>query len=759
MGFLKCIAFLASFFLFVRRLDAGFFFFPNIMFDYLRDFEDAVGLMINRKLIFVVLASLSLIRCWALAPVDDDTRRSYEIASSIVARQLPYVHLLQIPCDDHIATNALNNFLNALDYDHTYFLAADIMEFNSEATNLDNRLRYGNVDFPLKVYYRFMNRVSNRVAYVNTLLDGEFDYDMDESYRWKRKEAPWPTDEAEWDDIWRKKVKNQLLARLISEQLAEEEEAEIGTNSVPEGGLTNELVTVEEKLSPQDEIRKQYNQYLEVLSDNDGHWLYPLFITSFVRAYDPHSEYMSANNTEDFDINMKLSLVGIGALLSIEDGAAKVVSLIPGGPAEQEGQLKPGDKIVAVGQGKEPPVDITHWPLSKSVRLIRGEKNTTVVLVVIPASDPSGTTRKKISIVRDEVKLEERAAKGRVEAFTGPDGVVRNLGIIRVPDFYADVLGRNEGNKEARSVTRDVERILKEFATNQVEGVVLDLRNNGGGLLNEAVEMTGLFIDSGPVVQVKSAQGVQVLSDADPVQVCDKPLVVLVNRQSASASEILAGALGDYGRAVIVGDSKTHGKGTVQSLISLRKSRPELGTLKFTTASFYRIAGGSTQMEGIRPDIVIPSMLDFMDIGEEYLNNPLPWSLVEPALYRQEVDIRAALPKLIRQSIDRREADEKFLAYEKLLKHLGEKQRSTDISLRMSDRLDMARREREMAELMKESEPIAIEMYEEENDEVASDEEEKAAADIILNETLNILSDLIVLEHQQTEASREQDKD
>ena len=741
------------------------------MFDYFSIFQHAVLLMIYKKSIFVFFAVLGLVRCWALAPVADETKRTYEIAASIVARQLPYVHLLQIPCNDHVATNALNNFLNALDYDHSYFLASDIAEFNLQATNLDNRLRYGNVDFPLRVYNRLIERVSNRVDFVNTLLEEDFDFDEDESYRWRRKKEPWPADDQEQNDVWRKKVKNQLLARLISEQLVEEDKADeevvetplteveatsleekildptiVSTNTVAVDGATNVVDAFDVKLSPQEQIRKQYNQYMEVLTDNDGHWLYPLYITSFVRAYDPHSEYMSANNMEDFDINMKLSLVGIGALLSVEDGAAKVVRLIPGGPAEKDGRLQAGDKIVGVGQGDESPVDIRHWPLSRSVRLIRGETNTTVVLVIIPKSDPSGST-KKIDIVRGEVKLNDRAAKGRVETLLSPDGVERNLGVITVPDFYADVDGRNKGKKEARSVTKDVAHILKEFSTNHVEGVIIDLRNNGGGLLNEAVEMTGLFIDSGPVVQVKSARGIQVLSDADPEQVYDKPLIVLVNRQSASASEILAGALKDYGRAVIVGDSKTHGKGTVQSLISLRQSRPELGTLKFTTASFYRIAGGSTQMEGIHPDIVIPSMLDFMDIGEEYLQNPLPWSLVDPALYSQEMDMRTILPELARISVERRETDEQFLAYEKLLTHLGDKQRSTDISLRMSDRLDMARREQEMADLMKVNKVDSLAEAKESDNKVEK-EDEKGSADIILDETLNILSDLIVLENQ-----------
>jgi carboxyl-terminal processing protease len=716
--------------------------------------------LVKYILAVLITALCGIPQAVGLAPVSEETEHVYETSSCIVARQLPRLHLSQIPLNDQVAVDALDNFINALDYDHSYFLAGDVREFRREARLLDNKLRIGEIDFPLLIYTRFIERVSNRVDYVQTVLDEGFDFSREETYRWKRKKAPWPETREEWDRLWRRKIKNQYLSRKIADIIEEEQQGEAPDTPEPmagsssnatveseavaaaqedtaDAGPTNTVSVLDVDLTPEEEIYKQYRQYLSVLSDNDAHWLYPLYITSFARAYDPHSDYMSANNTEDFDINMKLSLVGIGALLSTEDGAAKVVRLIPGGPAEQDGRLQPGDKIIAVGQGDEQPVEIIHWPLSRSVRLIRGERNTKVVLVVIPASDISGTTTKKIDLIRDEVKLEERAAKGRVETLDRVDGEAFRLGVISIPDFYADVEGRNRGLESARSVTRDVQRILMEFKTNDVDGVLLDLRNNGGGLLNEAIEMTGLFIDSGPVVQVKSSQGVQVLSDADPMQVYDGPMVVLVNRQSASASEILAGALKDYGRAVIIGDSKTHGKGTVQSLISLRRSRPELGTLKFTTASFYRIAGGSTQREGIRPDIVIPSMLDFMEIGEEYLPHALPWTLVDPALYRPEKELNPIIPKLRLRSVKRRENDERFISYEGLLDHLGRKQQATNISLNLEERLEMARREKEMAELMNEHE---TEVY------AAEESSREQQNDIVLDEALRILADLVELE-------------
>jgi carboxyl-terminal processing protease len=447
---------------------------------------------------------------------------------------------------------------------------------------------------------------------------------------------------------------------------------------------------------------------------------------------------LSPNNAEDFNISMKLSLVGIGALLSSEDGAAKIERLIPGGPAEHDGRLKPGDKIVAVAQGDQEPVSILHWPLSKAVRIIRGEKNTKVVLTIIPASDPTGGTISKIDLVRDEVKLEEQAAKGEVRELRGDDGVARKFGVIRLPEFYADMSGRRESGKVPRSSSRDVEKILSDLKTNLIRGVVIDLRNNGGGLLAEAVEMTGLFIGSGPVVQVSDGRATEVLSDDNPDTTYDGPLVVLVNRETASASEILAGALQDYGRAIIVGDTKTHGKGTVQSMANLKNGDPSLGTLKVTTASFYRIAGGSTQMKGVTPDIVTPSILDSMEVGEEYLPHALMWSTVFPALYRRKADLDSILPVLKQQSEERQQKDPRFMAYRSLVEQLGERQKASEISLNLEERLKLARSEKELQKLLQ-------------NADVKDAEKDKKNQDIILDEALKILSDFTILQQKPTD--------
>lgn len=698
-------------------------------------------MQIRRRFLFIAALALAGAQpLFALAPVTDDVADLYSRAARIAVRRMPQMHLNQQPCNDFVATNALETFLTMLDFDHSLFLAEDVSEFRREAKDLDNRLARGDLDFAFKVYDVLMGRLSNRVEFVNRILDEGFDLTVDETYAWDRRHALWPSGTNEWNDLWRRKIKNIYVGREAARQLGEEKKAaeELNgkeeTDEEPDEELDEEL-----DLSPEEFIRKQFHQQITVFNDNDAHWLLPLYLSAFTRVYDPHSDYMSANHAEDFDIQMKLSLVGIGALLSTEDGAAKIEKLIPGGPAELDGRLKAGDKIIAVAQGDEPAVDVLHWPLSKTVRLIRGEKETKVVLTVIPKSDITGTTTRKVDLIRAEVKLEDSAAKGSVESINGIP-----VGVIRIPEFYADISGQRRGNSEARTVTKDVRFILDGFKTNDIRGLVLDLRNNGGGPLYEAMELSGLFIEKGPVVQVKSSQGISILRDPDPALVYGDPLIVLVNRQSASASEIVAAALRDYGRAVIVGDTKTHGKGTVQTLIELQRSKPELGSLKLTTASFYRIAGGSTQIEGVKTDIEIPSMLDYLEVGEEYLPHALPWSLIKPTTYSRFDHLQDILPELKTRSEQRRAEDPRYAAYRELLTYLGEKRASKEFSLKLEDRLATARREDEMSTYLNDV------FRQDDEDEDSEDEEDQA--DLILDETLLILADLITLSEEKKQA-------
>lgn len=667
--------------------------------------------------------------------------------SRTVAYTLPVFHLNQLPLDTHISTNAFHRYLETLDPARSYFLQSDIDQFASNATQLHKQLRKGDISFATNAYERLMDRMQDRLDYTKQLLDQGFQTDIDETFHWDRTQSPWPQNQKEWDNLWRKRIKNEYLGRLIAKQLDDTEP----TPETPETQPTNTNQTAsasetaqtqeteydetyeESLLTPEEFILEKYQQLLLTMQSFDQEMLLQRYLSAFSQIYDPHSDYLSPSGVEDFDINMKLSLVGIGAMLRPDDGAAKIVRLIPGGPAETDGRLKAGDKIIAVAQDDQEPVSILHWPLYKAVRLIRGEIDSKVTLTVIPASDRNGTRTRKIDLIRDEVKLEEQAAKSDLHEIDTPTGETRRLGVITLPDFYADFKATSAKQADARRASTDVKNLIEELRQEKIEGLILDLRNNGGGSLVEAIEIAGLFITSGPVVQVKERRGLQVLPDADPNLDYDGPLIILVNRLSASASEILAAALQDYGRALIIGDEHTHGKGTVQTLMSLGDKK---GSLKLTTAGFYRINGGSTQLRGVEPDIVLPSLLDIMEVGEKELDHALPWDTIRPALYRKTDGYQNYLAQLTEQSQQRRAADPEFQVFLEQRARLEERYASKTVSLLLSERLAEAETERELDQIQ-------------ESRLDASDDEQN---DLILNETLHIMNDLIDLEagHQPT---------
>ncbi len=661
--------------------------------------------------------------------------------SRAVAYSLPLYHLNQLPLDENISTNACNLFIDSLDPARSYFLQSDIDSFNADSKVLNKQLRKGNIEFAETVFNILMERIGNRTAFIEKLLEEGFDTSVEESFQWDRKETAWIQNEAEWDELWRKRIKNEYIARLVVKQVYSDDEANADTNTVDsaETIVTNIVADAEGEydeaaetanLSPEEFILERYKQFKLTMETFDEEMLLQRYLSSFSHVYDPHSDYMSPSSVEDFDINMKLSLVGIGALLRPDDGMIRIVRIIPGGPADRDGRLKAGDKIIAVAQGDEEPVSILHRPLSKTVRIIRGKKDTTVVLTVIPASDRSGTRTRKIDLVRDEVKLEEQAAKSKVREIEMKNGTTCRLGVITLPDFYADFKATNKKEKDARRASTDVRRLINELMLEGIEGLVLDLRNNGGGSLLEAIETAGLFISSGPIVQVKERDRIQVLPDVDPETNYEGPMIVLVNSLSASASEILAAALQDYKRAIIVGDRKTHGKGTVQTLESLGKRS---GSLKITTAGFYRINGGSTQLKGVTPDIIIPSYLDVMDLGEDSLEHALPWDSVRAAMYRTVngggVEF---VPLLTEHSNERLENNAEFQAYLVKRDRLKERFETKTFSLSLENRIAEAEAEKELDEIQNGS---FLEESEEEDD----------SKDIVLTETLNILSDMIDL--------------
>lgn len=687
----------------------------------------------------------------------------YDDVARMVADVLPRVHLSHEPFTDELARKAFTNYINTLDFDHTVFMKSQVDELHLVADELENMLEDGELDFAYKVYALLLENMEDRVAYVDTLLTKGFDVEREETYAWKRKAEPFPATEEERNDLWRKKIKHEYIARKVSAEMKKREAAEKPEEKPeekPDEGAEEVAPKKVDDRSPEELILKKYQQYLTVLKGNDEEWVLQAFLNSFTRAYDPHSAYLSPRAKEDFEVTMNLKLKGIGALLTVEDGAAKIQSLIKGGPAARDGRLKPGDKIIAVAQkASDEPIDIMYMPLYKSVRLIRGEVGSSVFLSIIPASDISGTTVEVIDLVRAEIKLEDRAAKSEIRDQKASEGEkVYKLGIIELPDFYADLSGRRNGKAKPRSSARDVRNLLKQLVVDEVDGVLIDLRDNGGGSLPDAIEMAGLFIGEGPIVQVKAQRRTRALPDPDPANIYDGPLVILVNRHSASASEIVAAALQDFGRAVIVGDSRTHGKGSVQSLFALDRFDTKFGSVKLTTAGFYRIDGGSTQLRGVRPDVVIPSALDVMEIGEEFLPNVLDWSMVDAADYEASNSLEKVLGTLRENSVERREGSEDFEHYNKMVERLRLRLENKKMSLNLKDRLAQAERDRELeefqntalvgddAEDVEEHGGIKDEPEDESEDESGGEpEKEKKRKDIILDETLEILRDLVEL--------------
>jgi carboxyl-terminal processing protease len=641
------------------------------------------------------------------------------------ARVLPSAHLLQAPLGDDLSQKAWTNLISSFDPDHSYFLQSDIAVFTNMLLQIDDAVKAGDVSFPYDVYRVFCKRVEERFCFVTNALAKGFTFTEDERYMWKRKDVPWPATRAEQDELWRKRVKNEYLVHLISKEI----DKASATNLPPAAAAA--VTTNAPVETPEMTITKRYKQFMIVIQDMDEEAILQRYLGAVATAYDPHSDYLSPMRKEDFDIDMNLSLCGIGAQLRSEDGMARITEIISGGPADRdkrEIRLIPGDKIIGVGQGDEAIEDIVHLPLNKAVRKIRGEKGTKVVLNVIPAADPSGTTTKRVDLIRDEVKLEEQAATGRVVRVTLKDGKVRNLGVLRLPAFYG-TMDKRPSQAGFRSATVDIAKQIAAFNGENAAGMILDLRNNGGGSLREAISLVGLFVRSGPAVQVREPRQIMVLPvpNMDPAMAFRRPVVVMINRASASASEIVAGALQDYGRAVLVGDTQSHGKGTVQTVMPLGAEK--MGSLKVTTASFYRINGASTQRKGVASDIVIPSLLDGLDIGEDKLPGALPWTQVEAALFIPVSDVAKFVPQLKEKSAQRLSANSRYAHYCAMVRHVQEVNDKIEVSLEMNARRKVMKAENEFRKL--------------EDGETEAVRKNGGEEDVVLDEALNILSDLV----------------
>ncbi|MEG0861157.1 MAG: carboxy terminal-processing peptidase [Pseudomonas sp.] len=534
--------------------------------------------------------------------------RDEVVASLNVVELLKRHHYSKPPLNDARSVIIYDSYIKLLDPARSYFLASDIAEFDKWKTQFDDFLKSGNLDPGFTIYKRYLDRVKSRLDFALAELNkgvDNFDFTTKETLLVDRKDAPWVKNQAELDDLWRKRVKDEVLRLKIAGK---------------ESKAIQELLT------------KRYKNQLTRLDQTRAEDIFQAYINTFAQSYDPHTNYLSPDNAENFDINMSLSLEGIGAVLQSDNDQVKIVRLVPAGPAAKTKQVAPADKIIGVAQGNKEMVDVIGWRLDEVVKLIRGPKGSVVRLEVIPASNaPNDQTSKIVPITREAVKLEEQAAKKSVLKLK-QDGRDYKLGIIEIPAFYLDFKAFRAGDPEYKSTTRDVKKLLTELQKEKVDGVVIDLRNNGGGSLQEATELTSLFIDKGPTVLVRNADGrVDVLEDENPGAFYKGPLALVVNRLSASASEIFAGAMQDYHRALILG-GQTFGKGTVQTIQPLNH-----GELKLTLAKFYRVSGQSTQHQGVLPDIDYPSIIDTKEIGESALPEAMPWDTIRPAI-RPAVD-------------------------------------------------------------------------------------------------------------------------
>jgi len=613
-------------------------------------FVSMVGCRAGRSIVVVLL--LASIPSLAWSDPTEPTAEDHNITLA-VAKLLEKEHLSRHRLDKQMSERCFKAFLKRLDPLRVYFYQSDIDEFAKRQEDLGRLALKGDVNFAYTVFRTFLRRVDERVKMVDDLLVLPCDFGIDEEIVIDRDAAEYAKTPAEAQDRWRKQIKYDLLVLKSGK----------GSGSKGKPSETNP-----EKLEGKaatDKIAKRYHNVAKQWHQTDGAELLEMYLNAFPPSYDPHSDYMSPDTLKNFDIAMSLELEGIGASLMSEDGYTVVKKLIPGGAADKNGQLKVEDKIVGVGQDSADVVDVVEMKLSDVVKLIRGARGTTVRLDVMPAG---GGETKTIKIVREKIELTDSEARGEVfEAGRKADGSPYHVGVIDLPSFYMDMAGARRGLPDYRSTTRDVRNILDDFNKKQVDAVVLDLRANGGGSLTEAINLTGLFISEGPVVQVKDADGhVQSQYDLDPDTVWSGPLVVLTSKLSASASEILAGAIQDYGRGLIIGDPSTHGKGTVQSLVDLSQkllgpNGKPMGALKITMQQFYRPGGESTQKRGVLADIELPSIIAGLAEGEAQLDYPLEFDKVEPQNYKRFGNVNPTVcDQLRRLSEQRTQSSEKF---------------------------------------------------------------------------------------------------
>jgi len=665
------------------------------------------------------LSALCLaLTCTSYAAVEDlAVGEKHPEISQRVTRIIEDLHYARPRIDNSLSSAILDRYLDTLDGNRLYFLHSDYTAFGRYRYELDERARSGELEPIFEIFNTFRARTEERVAYATAILAEEPDFTVEETFRFDRSDLGWATSEEELQEIWRKRVKNDGLSLVLTGKTWEE---------------TAELL--------QARYERLLRRVLQITSDD----VFETFMNAMAHTMDPHSSYLSPRNSEEYRIQMSLSYDGIGASLQLEDDYVTVINVIAGGPAQIDGQLKPEDRITAVGQGEAGElVDVIGWRLDDVVQLIRGPGGTLVRLQVLSAGAPPGTPEQILGLIRDKVKLEEQAAKSSVLEVPRGDLTYR-IGVIDVPSFYQDYAARSRGEEDYTSTTRDVERLVMELKADGIDGLIIDLRQNGGGHLSEATELSGLFIDRGPVVQLRETRGnIQVLDDPTPDTVYEGPMAVLVDRYSASASEIFAAAIQDYERGVVIGQ-QTFGKGSVQNLFNLDRFMrgPGYGQLTLTIGKYYRVTGESTQHRGVMPDIELPSMVDTSIVGESTRDTALPWDRIQQTPFTANADLDPYIELLQSRHSERAIEDPDFKQLVSNIAAFGTLRERDAVSLNLAERT-MEREQLQEQQLARENErrvalglePIAT------TDELDTTEQ----ADVLLNQATSVVADMAAL--------------
>ena len=687
----------------------------------------------NRLLLVLGVAVVTAAALFAparAATADLSASVDHKRATALITKLMSRYHYKKAPLDDGQSALVLERYLGSLDPNRSFFLQSDIDAFDGYRDSLDDHLLRGSIQPAFQIFHVFQRRLEERIAYATALLDEGFDYSLDEYHEFDRSERPWARDEEEINDIWRRRVKNDVLNLRLTKKKPDEIDKT---------------------------LRERYQRLAKRNSQLNANDVYGLFMNAYTSSVEPHTAYFSPRTSENFKIRMSLSLEGIGAVLQRDSDYTLVRSVVPGGPAARSQQLHTGDRITGVGQGvDEELVDVIGWRLDDVVDLIRGPKGTVVRLQILPKDVGPEGPPELVTLIRNRIELEEQAAQKSVQEVSVGDRSYQ-IGVIEVPTFYSDFSARARGDKDYRSTTRDVHRLLLELREEKVDGIVIDLRGNGGGSLAEVTELTGLFIDTGPVVQVRDSAGqIEIKRDPEPGAVYSGPLAVLVDRHSASASEIFAGAIQDYRRGIVIGEP-TFGKGTVQTLIDLdrftQNNAGKLGQLKVTIAQFFRISGGSTQNRGVVPDIVFPTAGDTGEQGERALDHALPWASVTPIDYRLAADLNRSISRARTQHLDRSREDPAFGLLIEQTELLTEAANRNAISLnedkRRAEREADDKRREDLTSRLRAVRGLEPEEEKADEEEDSTDEDAIEAAekddigDILLEEAARILTDMI----------------